>query len=189
MQKFTLTDYQKMPWKNGQGVTYEIYRDKGETLEDFGYRISMADVASDGAFSHFLGRERILTVLNGDGIALTVNQQEKITLKPQQIFNFSGESEVYSELIYRAIRDLNVIFDPKFITAKLTWLNQNNHLTTQADTVFMMANSDNTQVLINDQSVELNQFDSVKIDNQTANLMLKNGKVAVIEIVLKVNHA
>lgn len=182
MQKLTLTDYQKMPWKNGQGVTYEIYRDKGETLEDFGYRISMADVASDGAFSHFLGRERILTVLNGDGIVLTVNQQEKITLKPQQIFNFSGESEVYSELINRAIRDLNVIFDPKFFTAKLSWLNQNNHLTTQADTVFILANADNTQVFINDKTFELNQFDSVKIDHQTANVVIKNGCVAVIEI-------
>lgn len=183
MEKFTLTDYKKMPWKNGQGLTYEIARDKGENLDDFGYRISMADVASDGAFSQFLGRERILTVLTGNGIILTINQTEKVTLKPNQVFNFSGELAIYSELINGAIRDLNVIFDPKLFTAKLSWLNENDSLITQADTIFILANADNTQVLINEILCELSQFDSIKLENQIAKILLKNGCVAVIELI------
>lgn len=182
MQKFRINDYKKMLWKNGQGVTFEIFRDNGENLDDFGYRISMADVASNGAFSHFSGRERILTILTGDGIVLNVDNQQKFTLKPQQVFSFSGDSDVYSTLINGAIRDLNVIFDPTLFTAHLTWLHGDDSLTTQADTVFIVANSDNTQLLLNDKPFELCQFDSVKIDNQTAHISLKSGSVAVIEL-------
>lgn len=183
MQKFSINDYKKMPWKNGQGVTYEIFRDKGENLDDFGYRISMADVASDGAFSHFLGRERILTILTGDGIVLNIDKQQKITLQPQQVFSFSGDSDVYSTLINGAIRDLNVIFDPNLFTAHLTWLNGDDSLTTQADTVFIVANSDNTQCLMNNEIIALGQFGSVKIPNtKTMKIHLKEGMMIVVEI-------
>ena len=46
------SDYQRMPWKNGGGATTEIWKaasPAGEML----WRLSIADVASDGRFWNF----------------------------------------------------------------------------------------------------------------------------------------
>jgi hypothetical protein len=62
-------DYTRQPWKNGRGVTTELWR-----LERDGallVRLSSATVAEDGAFSLFPGIERNLTVTSGKGFRLT----------------------------------------------------------------------------------------------------------------------
>jgi environmental stress-induced protein Ves len=52
-----------MPWKNGGGITHEILKQEhgGKLL----WRLSIAEVASDGPFSLFPGLSRILTVIEG----------------------------------------------------------------------------------------------------------------------------
>ena len=65
----TPADYIRQPWKNGRGVTTELWR-----LERDGQllvRLSCATVAEDGPFSLFPGIERNLTVLSGPGFRLT----------------------------------------------------------------------------------------------------------------------
>ncbi len=54
------------PWKNGGGVTREIavFPD-GAGMDDFQWRISMAEVTEPGPFSRFEGIDRHLTVLSG----------------------------------------------------------------------------------------------------------------------------
>lgn len=63
------TDYTRQPWKNGKGMTTELWR-----LERDGQllvRLSRAAVVEDGPFSLFPGIERNLTVLTGPGFRLT----------------------------------------------------------------------------------------------------------------------
>ncbi len=63
-----------MPWKNGGGETVEIaVFPEGAGFKDFGWRISLASVASDGPFSAFPGIDRTLTVIDGVGIDLVVD--------------------------------------------------------------------------------------------------------------------
>ena len=64
-------DYPRMPWKNGGGSTEEITRDAGTGLDGFGWRLSIADIGESGGFSTFAGYERVITVLQGDGMTLT----------------------------------------------------------------------------------------------------------------------
>ena len=62
-------DYTRQPWKNGKGLTTELWR-----LERDGQllvRLSRASVVEDGPFSLFPGIERSLTVLTGPGFRLT----------------------------------------------------------------------------------------------------------------------
>jgi environmental stress-induced protein Ves len=68
MRHLTQADYTRQPWKNGKGVTVELARAErdGALL----WRLSMATVAEDGAFSLFHGIERNLTVLTGPGFRL-----------------------------------------------------------------------------------------------------------------------
>ena len=54
IQVLTATEhYRKMPWKNGLGSTLEVARSHGEGLDDFDWRISIADVKNEGSFSYF----------------------------------------------------------------------------------------------------------------------------------------
>lgn len=65
----TRADYARQPWKNGRGMTTELWR-----LERDGQllvRLSRAAVIEDGPFSLFPGIERNLTVLSGPGFRLT----------------------------------------------------------------------------------------------------------------------
>ena len=70
------TDYPRMPWKNGGGSTEEITRDAGTGLDGFGWRLSIADIGESGGFSTFAGYERVITVLQGDGMTLRVDGQD-----------------------------------------------------------------------------------------------------------------
>lgn len=68
MIHLTPADYTRQPWKNGRGVTVELWR-----LEEGGQllaRLSRASVVEDGPFSLFPGIERNLTVLSGPGFRL-----------------------------------------------------------------------------------------------------------------------
>jgi uncharacterized protein len=115
------------PWKNGGGVTREIAR-----LEEHGaliWRISLADVATDGPFSRFDGLTRILTVTQGVGIALH-SPDGVVTALPGNPVRFSGDLVVEGRLIDGPIRDLNVIFDPTRINADVRHISTIGQVTT-----------------------------------------------------------
>ena len=77
-------DHRRMPWKNGGGETVEvIVHPEGASLSDFGWRVSMASVASDGPFSVFPGIDRTLAVLSGNGMALSIEGLGDRLLPPQ----------------------------------------------------------------------------------------------------------
>ena len=52
-----------MPWKNGGGVTSELAR--SPQADEFDWRLSVAEVATDGPFSQFPGIDRLLVLLSG----------------------------------------------------------------------------------------------------------------------------
>lgn len=68
MRHLTPADYTRQPWKNGRGVTVEMWRLErdGQLLA----RLSRAAVVEDGPFSLFPGIERNLTVVSGPGFRL-----------------------------------------------------------------------------------------------------------------------
>ena len=69
LRHLTPADYTHQPWKNGRGLTVEMWRLErdGQLLA----RLSRASVVEDGPFSLFPGIERNLTVLSGTGFRLT----------------------------------------------------------------------------------------------------------------------
>ncbi|OJU02122.1 MAG: hypothetical protein BGN87_07180 [Rhizobiales bacterium 65-79] len=103
--------YRRMPWKNGGGETIEIaIFPSGAGLDDFGWRISTATVASDGPFSIFEGIDRTLCVLSGSGISLAVDDAEALALDPDSPpFSFPADAPAVARLIGGPIVDLNVM--------------------------------------------------------------------------------
>lgn len=99
-----------MPWKNGLGETLEVARSPdGRTLDSFDWRVSVAPVVADGAFSVFPGIERTIAVIEGAGMELALADGGKHTLKPGLPFTYDGGMAIDGRLIDGPVWDFNVM--------------------------------------------------------------------------------
>ncbi len=103
--------HRRMPWKNGGGETVEVaVYPEGSDLAGFGWRVSMATVASDGPFSSFPGVDRTLAVLSGDGMELEIDGMGRQVLGPHGApLAFPADAPTFARLTGGPITDLNVM--------------------------------------------------------------------------------
>jgi len=101
-------DYPTRPWKNGGGTTRDIaVSPPGASLDDFDWRLSLAQVDRDGAFSRFDNVERTLVLLSG---AMTLHEQaRRIDLVRHEPVTFEGERAIEATLAGGATLDFNVM--------------------------------------------------------------------------------
>jgi len=59
-----------MPWRNGLGTTIELLKQDLPEDGGFAWRLSMAEVTTDGEFSNFSGYDRTLLLLVGKGLII-----------------------------------------------------------------------------------------------------------------------
>ncbi len=98
-----------MPWANGGGTTYQVAIAPADAaLDDFSWRISLADITTSGPFSSLPGIDRLLVVIDGAGMDLTVDG-ETTTITRLAPISFAGESVTTCELTAGPTRDLNVM--------------------------------------------------------------------------------
>lgn len=107
-----------MPWRNGRGRTAEIAVEPGDGAGGFRWRLSLAEVASDGPFSTFPGCGRTIMLLSGRGMELSIadpGMEPGAAPRVARIdtvhepFDFDGEAAIACRLIGGPVRDLNVI--------------------------------------------------------------------------------
>lgn len=106
-------DQRRMPWKNGGGMTHELAvypADSGLEGKPFLWRISIADVASDGPFSVFPGYDRSIMLIAGQGMELTLDEAVKVRVTMcHQPLRFSGDAQTHCRLLGGPIRDFNMM--------------------------------------------------------------------------------
>ncbi|MGO4386004.1 HutD family protein [Microvirga sp. 2YAF29] len=103
-------DLIRVPWKNGGGTTAQVASfPEGSTLDTFGWRISMADVASDGPFSSFPEIDRTLIVVEGAGIEIEMAGISHRLDPASPLLSFPGDVPTQARLLAGPIRDLNVM--------------------------------------------------------------------------------
>jgi environmental stress-induced protein Ves len=95
-------DRRPTPWRNGGGVTREV------VLTDFS-RVSLAEIEADGPFSAFPDQQRILTVISGAGIELTVDDAPPVVIPPLRPFAFPGGAATSCRLLDGPVTALNLI--------------------------------------------------------------------------------
>ncbi|WLS77676.1 HutD family protein [Erwinia pyri] len=95
-------------WRNGGGETREIVSFPPDSSE-FSWRISIATIAADGAFSRFPGIDRVITLLEGEGVELKAGNRYTQLLRPRQPFAFAGEDEIEARLTSGVSTDFNVM--------------------------------------------------------------------------------
>lgn len=147
------SDYPRMPWRNGGGVTTEVACNPGGGLQGFEWRLSIAQVGQDGPFSIFSGMQRIIAVLEGAGIEMTVDGVRQTPLRPRQPYAFSGDSQVQCRLLDGPIHDFNLIYSPSHYRARLQWLDGPllQHFHSSAATVLIFNASERLRVEVDGQ--------------------------------------
>ena len=160
--------YLKMPWKNGQGYTLQLACSH-QTADFFDWRISIADVEQDSAFSFFEGKARAISILKGHGLILqNQNSQHEVQLKQNDVYCFSGEEPIYSKLINGAIQDFNLIYNPQKYTAQMQWLNQVPYLHSDISAKFIFlynSASFDLNVQVEDKQFTLQPHHLLKIED------------------------
>lgn len=111
MEIIRFAELRSQPWRNGGGVTRELAsHPKAASAQDgaWDWRVSIADISKAADFSAFPGMERVLTVIDGELLLLTVDGAEH-PLEKYRPFRFSGDAAAHGALPTGDIRDLNVI--------------------------------------------------------------------------------
>ena len=103
-------EYRRERWKNGLGWTREIIR-WPEDGESWDWRLSVAEVDKDGPFSTYEGIDRELILLTGEGMRLSFDDGETVSLlPPHERHRFVGERGLRAELIAGPTQDFNVMW-------------------------------------------------------------------------------
>ncbi len=95
------------PWRNGGGTTRELVA--WPSAQDWRWRVSVAEVASAGPFSHFPGVQRWLAILRGAGVRLCVDGRALELTPDSAPLAFAGDATVSCALVDGPVQDLNLM--------------------------------------------------------------------------------
>jgi uncharacterized protein len=170
LTRLRASDYRRVRWKNDGGWTTEIAREPAGD-GDFRWRISIADIESDGPFSAFPGVSRDLVLLAGNGIELEIGPApaHKLTERFQRV-HFEGEASVDCRLIAGPTRDFNVMARREAVRAEVVARPLVGSMVVFAEAgVVWIAHvlSGHAQARADDTTVALASGDTLRIDFQT----------------------
>lgn len=110
----------RRPWKNGGGATAEIAVCPADAdFDTFDWRVSMADVASDGPFSLFPGIDRTLVLIGGEALILDVDGSRHRLDTAAPVLAFKGDVQTFGHLQGEPVRDFNVMTRRRRFTHKV----------------------------------------------------------------------
>lgn len=128
-------------WKNGAGLTRDVISmPPGSGLEDFGWRLSIAEVDADGPFSIFEGVQRHMLVLAGS-LELQGPGVDKTLRAGGPPFAFSGEIPVHGSPLDGPVRDLNLMVRIGQFDGELATIHSGIWRSGDADTVIVAPGS------------------------------------------------
>lgn len=117
----SLDDLEPTPWKNGGGTTCEllVYPEQGE----FEWRLSLATIQHDGAFSTFDGLDRLFVPITGEPFALTHGDAcPQTSQRVGEVHRFDGEWPTRAESVIGEVCVLNVMTRRGRWRATVEWL-------------------------------------------------------------------
>ncbi|MBC7712271.1 MAG: HutD family protein [Rhizobacter sp.] len=117
---FKKSDFKSMPWRNGGGLTTELYLLPGLSSESFLFRLSRAEVSIDGPFSIFPDIDRILLLIEGNGFDLK-SELRKVELNKKLVpLTFKGEEVFSCALLDGPCVDFNIMTDRSYANTTIS---------------------------------------------------------------------
>ena len=180
-----VNEFKQIPWKNGQGVTTELAINKGSSVHDFDWRLSVASVVENGAFSDFSGYVRQLVLIEGNGITLSHgnNKIDKLE-KLLDVATFDGANSTIGSLHDGPIKDFNIMTkSSKFISTVETIVEKKSMFLKHSSLCFIYGLRNNIEVTNqNDIKAILPQGHLMQINNNSDRLMIIAENTIIITI-------
>ncbi|MGW1005549.1 HutD/Ves family protein [Streptomyces sp. NPDC002520] len=169
-------------WKNGGGLTREVAADDAMAgLDDFVWRVSLADVAQSGPFSAFAGVDRIITVVDGAGMELTVDGAVHTIADPYEPFPFPGDAATDCRLLDGAIVDFNVMTRRTRAWAHVRMEREKFAVEPRTGVVVLVVVLEGTAT-VEESGVTLDRFDAVQFEGSDAGTLRVDGVAAVVTV-------
>jgi len=163
-----------MPWANGRGTSFEIASDRNESGE-WTWRLAMAPVNEDGAFSRIECVNRFLAVVQGNGMLLSVDRK-KLQCQPMQVVRFRGDAITDAVLTDGPITDINLMIRRKEADGEMAIVSDPGLLNGAS---IVVAIGGRAQVMVGESTTELECHDSIlECDAETVSLV--SGRVCVV---------
>ena len=177
-------DHLRMPWRNGGGFTAQVAcSPAADGTGPFDWRVSFAEVEHSGDFSTFPGVDRVIVLVEGPAMTLTVDGLRQV-LQRHQPFAFEGESHTRCEVSAPTL-DLNVMTRRGLVDAdvEVLELDQAPRPTREADDLLVAVLAGGARVAQDGQVHELRVGDVATSDARRSLSVVGTGTVAVIGLV------
>lgn len=173
------------PWKNGGGVTREIAAwPEGAGTADFAWRVSLAEVESDGPFSGFPGVDRILTLAEGAGMDLTVGGARRLVDERYAPQHFPGDLPTDCRLLGGPVVNFNVMYHRDRVRARGAVVRGELALAALPDETLLVVALEGPATLhrpeVAGPRTELGRYDAVLLRDSPACVIRTEGRVAVV---------
>ncbi|MBL8700789.1 MAG: HutD family protein [Alphaproteobacteria bacterium] len=177
-----------MPWKNGLGRTTEIARAPASG-DGFDWRLSIASIDRDGAFSAFAGCDRTLVPIAGGGLALDFDGGETLRGELFEPMRFAGDRPCFGRLLAGPARDLNVITRRAAARHDVAILTGSTTQATTGNVSFVVGVYGSLTIATNDGRWRLDVGDALRIDGHGVALRLmaisEPARAALVSIALR----
>ena len=175
LQLISPNQWQTQAWKNGGGITNQLARSDDQS--GMRWRVSIAEVASDGPFSRFEQTDRIIMLLQGEGFCLHGAEDQPVVLDKALVpFAFAGETAIECTLSNGPVRDFNLMTRRSDIKASLQVLlvTEPLSLVLAQESILYLA-SGQLPVSFKEQSYLLEAGQSLLCTDETGELQMKAG--------------
>jgi len=133
--RFDVEECPQIPWKNRGGTTRELAI--CEEKQQLVWRLSLADIGADGPFSAFPGLARVHTIISGQGLRLS-GGGETLHADLLRPLVFDGELSAMAHLNDGPCRALNIIYDPKRVTASVRIQTAGRFISSEDETIIFV---------------------------------------------------
>lgn len=172
-----------VPWRNGGGVTREVVAAGDSGLEDFDWRVTIADVSAPGPFSAFPGVDRVITLVEGERMDLVIDGVEHV-LGLHESLSFDGASQTSCSLPAGRTRDLNVMTrrDRRSAAVAIRDLSQTRPIAVVGHQVLVLLTGSAVVAGADGSRADLHPLDAVCPSGSHVRLVMGSGRAAVVRI-------
>ncbi|MEV6950399.1 HutD family protein [Streptomyces sp. NPDC051183] len=175
-------DRQAAGWKNGGGVTREIAAwPEGAGMDDFAWRISLADVTADGPFSAFPGVDRTLTLAEGAGMDLAIDGVRRLVDRRYDPQRFPGDRPTDCRLLAGPIVNFNVMYRRDSVTADTAVVRGDLLLALPPGEALVVVALEGA-VHLDDHDAELGPYDAALVTGTALCRVRAPGRAAVVRL-------
>lgn len=175
-----------VPWKNGGGSTTEIAIGPPDSgFEDFDWRVSLATIEKDGAFSLFPGVDRTLALVEGHGMTLDIDGEPTLVTDADPVVAFDGSSKVEAKLNRGGSTDFNAMTRSErcYHTFGRRRLSGDSTFVARADvTVLFLAEGDALELRNEGERIGLVRYDAVVLEGGSVWKLEGQGMVYIVDV-------